>query len=82
MPTRGMVTTQEPKMVAKRLQFTPVAPFIRPTAIVAPVMHCVVEMGRPMRAASSTMMAAPNSMQKQREGEWYVRLLPRERSRL
>mgnify|MGYP007028599987 CR=1 FL=1 len=59
----GIVMIHERKIVEKRRQLTPFKPFIIPMAMVAPVMHCVVEMGRPMREAKSTVMAAPISMQ-------------------
>ena len=45
-------------------------PDIMPTPIVAPTMQLVVETGMPLRAATRTVMAAPISMEKPREGEW------------
>lgn len=48
----------------------------KPTPTVAPVMHCVVEMGSPSLVAMMTVMAAPNSMENPRLGECRVRRLP------
>jgi hypothetical protein len=41
-----------------------------PTPTVAPVMQCVVDTGLPCWLAYSTVVSAPSSMAKPRDGEW------------
>lgn len=53
------------------------SPLQRATPIVAPTMHWVVEMGRASLVAMTTVVAAPNSIEKPRVGEWRVSLFPR-----
>ena len=53
------------------------SPLHRPTLTVPPVMHRVVEMGRPKRVAMMMVMADPSSMEKPRDGEMRVMRLPR-----
>lgn len=57
-------------------------PLQRPTPMVAPTMQCVEETGRPRKEAVMMARATPSSMQKPREGEWSVSLLPMLRSTL
>jgi hypothetical protein len=71
------------KIHPKKIQ-TPILQFIafqfplhNPTAIVAPTIHCAVDTGNPNREATRTVSAEPSSMEKPREGEWRVSLLPR-----
>ena len=49
-----------------------------PTPVVAPTIHMVVETGIPNWEARMTVMEAPNSIEKPRDGEWSVILLPSE----
>lgn len=50
----------------------------RPTPIVPPTLHWVVEMGIPMKDATTTTVAADSSIEKPREGLTLVILYPRE----
>ena len=52
-------------------------PLHKPTAIVAPTMHCAVLTGRPKRDATRTVRADPSSMLKPRDGECNVNRFPR-----
>lgn len=68
---RGTVSNQEAKQKPSRRQLRPlVVPLQRPTAVVAPVMHWVEEMGIPIKEAVSTDKAVPSSIEKPRVGEW------------
>lgn len=52
VPAAGSVITHDAKILANSFQFTARhSPLARPTPTVAPVMHCVVEMGKPSCAA-------------------------------
>ena len=53
------------------------SPLQSATPMVEPVMHMVVETGRPYCDARMTVIEAPSSIEKPREGEWSVILLPR-----
>jgi len=53
-------------------------PDMTPTPAVAPTIHMVVDTGIPNWEARMTVMEAPNSIEKPRDGEWRVILLPRE----
>lgn len=53
------------------------SPLQSATPMVEPVMHMVVETGRPYCDARMTVIEAPSSIEKPRDGEWSVILLPR-----
>lgn len=53
------------------------SPLHSATPMVDPVMHMVVETGRPYCDARMTVIEAPSSMEKPREGDMSVILLPR-----
>lgn len=58
------------------------SPLQRATPMVEPVMHIVVDTGNPYCDARMTVIAEPSSIEKPRDGEWSVILLPRTRMML
>jgi len=80
IPAIGTVRTQERKIQASIFQLSAlVSPLHNPTATVAPVIHCVVEIGMANWEASTTVMEAPSSIENPRDGECSVKRLPRTR---
>ena len=77
----GTVMTHEKNSRPTRFQLTALkVPLQRPTPTVAPVMHMDVDTGRAYCEKMRMVMAAPNSMEEPRLGEWYVSLLPMTRN--
>jgi len=69
-PAIGRVSTHEKKHQANNFQFKAlILPLQRPTPAVAPVIQCVVEIGKPSFDAVNTVREVPNSMEKPRDGE-------------
>jgi len=67
----GMVAIHEITSSETRCQLTALkVPLQRPTPTVAPVMHMDVDTGRENCEKTSTVMAAPISMEQPRLGEW------------
>lgn len=70
-PAMGMVMNHEKTKRPTRCQLTALKlPLQRPTPTVAPVMHMEVDTGREYWEKTRTVMAAPNSMEEPRLGEW------------
>jgi hypothetical protein len=71
VPATGMVAIQERTKRPTRWKLTAFSvPLHSPTPTVAPVIHMEVETGRENCEKTSTVMAAPISMDEPREGEW------------
>jgi len=72
MQTARNVPTH-PKMTFKmKSGFRFFEPPSKPTPIVPPTWHCVVETGMPMNEAMTTIVDADSSMQKPLEGDNFV----------
>ena len=56
----GKVTTQDIKIVRITLRLSAAIPRATPTPKTAPTKVCVVEIGKPVRDASTTVVAAAN----------------------
>ena len=77
VPAIGIVIIHAKTRRPTRCQLTALrVPLQRPTPTVAPVMHIDVETGRENCEKTSTVMAAPISIEQPLLGEWYVSLLP------
>ena len=66
----GKVSIQLKKHHARSFQLrAPNFPLHKPTPAVAPVIQCVVDTGRPILEAVSTVSDVPNSIENPRDGE-------------
>ena len=66
----GAKMTHPAQILSKCIQLTALKPPDKiPTPVVAPTIHMVVETGIPNCEARMTVMEAPNSIEKPREGE-------------
>ncbi len=70
IPAMGRVIIQPMYIQVTILQLMLLhVPLVSPTPTVAPVIHCVVEIGNPSRVARMTVIADPSSIENPREGE-------------
>ena len=76
MAAMKIVITQPVKIFRDSFQFTEPFPPTRPTPTAEPILHCVVDSGRPMRDPTITTTEAPSSMKKPRQGVTVTRLTP------
>lgn len=71
VPAMGIVMIQAANKRPTRWKLTAlIVPLHSPTPTVAPVIHMDVETGREYCEKTSTVMAAPISMDEPRDGEW------------
>ena len=73
---KGIVVTQEIKIIFTIPRFKVGSPRANPTPIIEPTRVCVVEIGRPILEHIKTTEAAPNVAQKPLDGVMSVILSP------
>ena len=73
---KGIVVTQEMKIILTIPRFKVGRPRANPTPIIEPTRVCVVEIGRPILEHIKTTEAAPNVAQKPLEGVMSVIFSP------
>src|SRR5690606_19778592 len=72
----GNVITQEIKMLRTTPKLSAAIPRAKPTPSTAPTNVCVVEIGKPVPEAITTVQAADNSAAKPRPGDTWVIAVP------
>ena len=76
----NIVTTHEANCCPKSFQLTPLrAPSQRPTPMIAPMMHCDDDVGRPICVVIIMVSEVASSAQKPRVGESLASATPIER---